>query len=107
MTFKALNSSKTPPVYSICFSAASTLRCDEPSHLQLQLLLIPPALEIFISLFLVLKEWKSVRMRGWGFWCLIAEGWLYTALAVADVLARMHPDPAGRVTRIIELVVGE
>lgn len=106
MTFQELDSSQTPPTYSICFSAASTLRCDAPSHLQLLLLLIPPVLEIILSLFLVLKEWKSASMRGKGFWGLLAEGWLYAALAVADVVARVHHDPAGRVTRIVELVVG-
>lgn len=46
-------------------------------------------------------------MRGKAFWILLVEGWLYTALAVADVVARIYRDPAGRVTRIVSLVIGE
>ncbi|KAJ7165327.1 hypothetical protein C8R46DRAFT_867901, partial [Mycena filopes] len=88
---------------SLCFSAASILRCESFTSLQSQLLIIPTALELIFSTTLIFTN-----SGGWRHLLLTAEGWSYFALALLELLS--HNIPAVRdnvsVFSIVDIVLG-
>ncbi|KAJ7737353.1 hypothetical protein B0H16DRAFT_106658 [Mycena metata] len=89
---------------TLCFSAASILRCESFTTLQSQLLIIPTALELIFSTTLIITNWGT----GWRHLLLTAEGWSYFALALLELLS--HTIPAVRdsvsVFSVVDIVLG-
>ncbi|KAL0946281.1 hypothetical protein HGRIS_012532 [Hohenbuehelia grisea] len=88
---------------SLCFSAASTLRCASFTLLQYKLLIIPPAIELIFATSLIVTNWG----RGWRHLLLTAEGWIYFALALVDLLSHLFPAAQDDLTtfRTLDLVL--
>lgn len=70
---------------SICLSTASILLCEPYSQLQDIVLVIPTAIEVIFSTLLIFT--RGSRRNLW----LTAEGWIYFALALVDMLSRIIP----------------
>lgn len=89
---------------SLCLSAVPILRCESFTRLQSQVLIIPTALEVIFSTTLIFTNWYSGRR----FLLITAEGWIYFALALLDLLS--HTIPAVRdslgIFRIIDITIG-
>ncbi|KAG9096053.1 hypothetical protein FRC06_009113 [Ceratobasidium sp. 370] len=64
----------------ICLSLPATLRCAGIARTESILLLVPPAVEAVVSLFLIRAVWRNGRKR----WLLVAEAWVFLILAVLD-----------------------
>ncbi|KAG8739314.1 hypothetical protein FRC10_005798 [Ceratobasidium sp. 414] len=64
----------------ICLSLPATLRCAGVARTKSILLLVPPAVEAVVSLFLIRAVWRNGRKR----WLLVAEAWIFLILAVLD-----------------------
>ncbi|KAG8768933.1 hypothetical protein FRC12_005267 [Ceratobasidium sp. 428] len=64
----------------ICLSLPATLRCAGIARTESIVLLVPPAIEAVVSLFLIHAVWRNGRKR----WLLVAEAWIFLLLAVLD-----------------------
>ncbi|KAG9122300.1 hypothetical protein FRC07_001394 [Ceratobasidium sp. 392] len=64
----------------ICLSLPATLRCAGIARTESIVLLVPPAIEAIVSLFLIHAVWRNGRKR----WLLVAEAWVFLLLAVLD-----------------------
>ncbi|KAJ7768601.1 hypothetical protein DFH07DRAFT_680909, partial [Mycena maculata] len=89
---------------SLCFSAASILRCESFTALESQILIIPTALELIFSTTLIITNWGT----GWRHLLLAAEGWSYFALALLELLSHTIPAVRDSVTvfSIVDIVLG-
>ncbi|KAF5384152.1 hypothetical protein D9615_003189 [Tricholomella constricta] len=72
---------------SLCLSTASILRCASFTRLQVILLIVPTALEVVFSTSLIFTNWGTGRRHLW----LTAEGWVYFALALLEMLSHILP----------------
>ncbi|CAE6462527.1 unnamed protein product [Rhizoctonia solani] len=67
----------------LCLSLAATLRCAGIPKTESIVLLVPPAIEALVSLFLIRTVWRNGRSR----WLLVAEAWTFFILAVLDFVS--------------------
>ncbi|KAF5325435.1 hypothetical protein D9619_009763 [Psilocybe cf. subviscida] len=72
---------------SICFSAATILRCTYLTPLQTIALVIPTVLEVLCSSSLIFKH-KSIGRKHL---LLTAEGWVYLLLSVSQMISEIVP----------------
>ena len=72
---------------SICLSSASILRCTSLTRIQSIILIIPTALEVIFSTLLIFVNWGNGRRH----LLITAEGCVYAALALVDLLSHILP----------------
>lgn len=72
---------------SICLSSASILRCTSLTRIQSIILFIPTALEVIFSILLIFVNWGNGRRH----LLITAEGCVYAALALVDLLSHILP----------------
>jgi len=89
---------------SLCLSTASILRCESFTRLQDILLIIPTALEVIFSTSLIFTNWGTGRQYLW----LTAEGWIYFALALFEMLTHILPAAraSANVVKVLDIVLG-
>jgi len=89
---------------SVCLSLVPILRCIGLSRTESGLLLIPPAVEVIFSVGLVIAG----TGRGWQRFILAAEGPIYLALAILDVIAHLSPTFNTSLSsfRALDIVIG-
>lgn len=89
-----------------CLSSAPNLRCESLSRIQSELLIIPPALELIFSVALVFAKWNSSGSKR--HYLLSAEGVVYFALALLDLLAHIIPAVSHSVSifNILDIFIG-
>lgn len=89
-----------------CLSSAPNLRCESLSRIQSELLIIPPALEVIFSVALVFAKWNSSGSKR--HYLLSAEGVVYFALALLDLLAHIIPAVSHSVSifNILDIFIG-
>ncbi|KAG1872960.1 hypothetical protein DFJ58DRAFT_884942 [Suillus subalutaceus] len=87
-----------------CLLAAENLRCVPLNLTQIQVLTIPPFIELFFCVFWIYMTWRSSSAH----LLLAAEGVLYFILALVDLLS--HAIPAARnsvtISKVAELFLG-
>lgn len=90
-----------------CLSSAPNLRCESLTRIQSELLIIPPALEVIFSVSLVFAKWRSSGSKR--HYLLSAEGVVYFALALLDLLSHIIPAVSHSVGifNVLDIFIGE
>lgn len=68
------------------------------------MLLVPPAIEALVSLFLIRTVWRNGRKR----WLLVAEAWVFLILAILDFASHttVRASPSLTVFKPLDTVIG-
>jgi hypothetical protein len=90
---------------AICLSLVTNLRCESLPQFEQIILLIPPVLELLVSIGLIVSRWNNGKRH----LVLAAEGFAFLVLAVLDFLAHLLPQAQSHleVFKVLDIIVGE
>ncbi|OAX42215.1 hypothetical protein K503DRAFT_387978 [Rhizopogon vinicolor AM-OR11-026] len=93
-----------PPSSVACLSLTPNLRCVPLNHIQFDVLIIPPVIELIFCAFLIFLKWGSHRAH----LLLAADGIFYFILALVDLLSHVTPAARNSITifKAMDIFIG-